>query len=148
MWKKLDIDDLRTILSEDEIERLQTISVDDEISSVVNDSIDMISDTWRGALAAKGRTIDVRDHYTPSEYRYWILVHARYAMWTRFPNAPDIALDKAREAEYKKALEILKDPFLDVVPPDYGDDPELSATVDKSSSIFVPPMRFQPWYLG
>ena len=54
MWKRLNIDDLRTILSEDEIERLNTLSVDDSIESVVNDGIDLIYDMWRGALSAKG----------------------------------------------------------------------------------------------
>ena len=57
MWKRLNIDDLRTILSEDEIERLNTLSVDNSIESVVNDGIDLISDMWRGALQAKGYTI-------------------------------------------------------------------------------------------
>lgn len=101
MWKKLDINDLRTILSEDELDKLRTLSLDAEIDNIVNDGLNLISDTWRGALGAKGYTLDIRAHYTPPEYRYWILTHARYAIWTRFPNTPGIALDKAREAEYK-----------------------------------------------
>lgn len=151
MWKKLDINDLRTILSEDELERLQTLSINpDEMENIVNAGIDLVSDTWRGALGAKGYTLDVRDHYTPPEYRYWILTHARYAVWTRFPNTPDIALDKAREAEYKQALALLKDPYLDVSKPDYSDEPGLSAesTTIGGASIFVPPMRFNAWYIN
>lgn len=149
MWKRLNIDDLRAILSEDELDRLENLSVKDDISSVVNAGMDLVSDTWRGALGAKGYLVDVRDHYTPPEYRYWILVHARWAIWTRFPMTPDIALDKARENEYKKALDILKDPFINVSKPDYSDDPELSSmTQTTESSIFLPPMRFTPWYLS
>lgn len=148
MWKKLDINDLRTILSEDEIQRLQTLSLEDDFEDVLNRGMDIVSDMWRGALAAKGYTIDVRDHYTPPEYAYWILIHARFALWTRFPQTPDFALDKAREAEYKKALEILHNPFINVSAPDYSEDPSLSAQSQTigADSITVPPMRFMPWY--
>lgn len=120
MWKRLNIDDLRTILSEDEIERLNTLSVDNSIESVVNNGIDLISDMWRGALSAKGYTLSKDAYSTPPEYRYWILIHARWAIWTRFPNTPDIALDKAREAEYKQAMELLKNPYINVSKPDEG----------------------------
>lgn len=148
MWKKLTIDDLRTILSEDELERLKNISVDGDIENIVNNGLDLVSDTWRGALGARGYTLDVRSHYTPPEYHYWVLTHARWAIWTRFPNTPEIALDKAREIEYKKAMELLKNPYLDVSKPDYSDDPTLSGdTAFGADSITVPPLRFRDWYL-
>lgn len=77
-------------------------------------------------MLAKGVTVDERDHYTPASYRYWILVMARHAVWTRFPNTPAYALDDARREEYKKALEMLASPTLAAEKPDYSDDPELS----------------------
>lgn len=145
MWKRLNIDDLRTILSEDEIERLNTLSVDDSIENVVNNGIDLISDMWRGALSAKGYTLSKDEYSTPPEYRYWILIHARWAIWTRFPNTPDIALDKAREAEYKQAMELLKNPYINVSKPDgEGDKDEDIGT----GGIYVPPQRFPAWYYG
>ena len=84
-----------------------------------------MADAWRGAWQAKGYQIDVRDHYVAPEYTYYVLVHARYAIWTRFPNAPAYALDEARKAEYDKALELLKSPYIGTSKPDYTDDPEI-----------------------
>lgn len=141
-WKRLTTNDLRTLLSEDEVEKLTELAT---LSSGVDvqNAIDMVSDTWRGALQAKGVTIDVRDHYTPASYRYWILVHARWAVWTRFPGTPAYALDDARKDEYKKALEILGSAQLAAEKPDYSDDPELSGYVDANEgSILVPMQRF------
>ena len=145
MWKRLNIDDLRTILSEDEIERLNTLSVDASIENVVNNGIDLISDMWRGALSAKGYTLSKVEYSTSPEYRYWILIHARWAIWTRFPNTPDIALDKAREAEYKQAMELLKNPYINVSKPD--DEGEEDNDIG-TNGIYVPPQRFPAWYYG
>lgn len=107
MWKKLDISDLRKILSEDEVQKLSTISISTtDFEQTVNDVLDVVSDTWRGMLLGKSVAIDIREHYTPSSLAYWILIQARYTLWTRFPNSPDIALDAARQKEYEKSLEI------------------------------------------
>lgn len=85
----------------------------------------------------------------PSEYWYYILVHARHAVWTRFTHSNDIALDERRMDEYKKAMELLKSPWLDVSEPDYEHSPLNPANSGaKKSSIFLPPMRFEPWYNG
>lgn len=141
-WKRLTTDDLRTLLSEDEVEKLSELAT---LSSGVDvqNAIDIVSDTWRGALQAKGVTLDVREHYTPASYRYWILVHARWAVWTRFPGTPAYALDDARKDEYKKALEILASPSLAAEKPDYSDDPSLSSlTVSSTGSFLVPWQHF------
>ena len=105
-WKQLTINDLKTILSEDEITTLNTMSVEEDKTDIVNDCMNMIADMWRGAIAAKGYTLDTRDHYIPSEYVYWVLVHCRYAVWTRFPMSPSVGLDEARQKEYEKALDL------------------------------------------
>lgn len=137
-WKRLTTNDLRTILSEDEVEKLNDLATLSAGVDVQN-GIDIVSDTWRGALLAKGVTVDERDHYTPASYRYWILVMARHAVWTRFPNTPAYALDDARREEYKKALEMLASPTLAAEKPDYSDDPELSGkTFTQDSSLIVP----------
>lgn len=96
MWKKLDIDDLKMLLAQDEIDKLNELSLDSEISAVIDDTIEMVSDVWRGALGAKGYTLDVREHFIPPSYKYWVLVHARHACWSRFPNSNVIAMDEVR----------------------------------------------------
>ena len=61
-WNSLDIDDLRYILSEEETKRLNEYSVLSGMTEIVNGTIAMVSDTWRGALAAKGYKLDKRPH--------------------------------------------------------------------------------------
>lgn len=147
MWKALDISDLRLILSEDETRQLNTYSVDESMTAVINDTMNMVSDAWRGALSAKGYALDAREHYTPGSYAYYILVHCRWAVWTRFPNSKTIALDDARKQEYEKALELLKDPILDVDPvtPE-GQAGDENATGTGAGSIRVPWNRIPQWY--
>lgn len=53
-WQKLDIHDIRECLSEDEVEKLNELSVNPEISDIINTVMETISQTWRGALKAKG----------------------------------------------------------------------------------------------
>ena len=155
MWAQLNIDDLRKILSEDEIEKLNTLSIGEGITDLINSQIDLISDTWRGALQGKSYTMDIRDHYTPSEYHYWILVHARWAIWTRFPNSINVGLDEARKNEYDKCLELLNSPSLHVSSPEWEyssnnpanwsesqSDQSEGFINNQSSSIYVPFLRF------
>lgn len=148
MWKALDINDLRLILSEDETAQLNQYSLDQSMTAVINDTMNMVSDAWRGALSAKGYALDAREHYTPGSYAYYILVHCRWAVWTRFPNSKTIALDDARKQEYEKALELLKDPILDVDPvtPE-GQAGDENAIGTGAGSIRVPWNRIPQWYL-
>ena len=118
MWKQLTVDDLRLILSEDEITRLNSISKSQEINSIIQDTLDLVADTWRGAIISKGYDYDIREHYIPLSYSYWILVHARYVVWTRFPKSPNIALDSARQSEYEKALDLLEKMYIGADIPD------------------------------
>ena len=86
----------------------------------------------------------------PSEYWYYILVHARHAVWTRFTNSTNISLDDRRMDEYKKAMELLEDPWLNVSKPDWQYSPENpeNQTSHSPAKIFLPPLRFPPWYGG
>ena len=148
-WKPLTIDDLMQLLSEDETKQLNTYSLDDRISAVIDGTIDLVADTWRGAFAAKGYKVDTRDHFIPSSYAYYVLVHARHAVWTRFPNSETIALDDRREDEYEKAMELLKDPYIgtDAPDPEYDPSKEADGPGSGSGSIIVPEHRFDQWYL-
>lgn len=142
MWKRLDIHDLQKILSKDEYDRLEQVSVDESFENVVQDGLDLIADQFRGAFRAKGYDIDVRDHYMPPEYHYPALVLARYAIWTRFPNTPDYALDKAREKAYDNAQELLKNPYIGTSKPDYSDDPSIDPGPRQDGAVAMPFLRF------
>lgn len=147
-WKKLEMNDLRLVLSEDEMEKLNELSLDESITAVIDDTIELVSDVWRGALKAKGMEIDPRDGYTPSTYWYWVLCHARYACWSRFPNSSVIAIDEVRKEEMKRAMDLLKEPYLDVdavewTLPDGSPNPDLSAYQPSlGSQLTTPWLRF------
>ena len=158
MWTQLTITDLQIILSQDEIDALNTLSLDPSKTHVVQDMIDMASDLYRGAFISKSYEIDTREHYTPSNYRHFILVYARWAIWTRFPMSPSIALDDARKAEYELACDMLKDPMLGVDKPDWehsNKNPENpdNAGQQQGGSIGIPFLRmdaslYDGWYNG
>ena len=147
MWTQLTITDLQIILSQDEVDALNTLSLDPSKTRVVQDMIDMASDLYRGAFISKSYEIDTREHYTPSNYRHFILVYARWAIWTRFPMSPSIALDDARKAEYELACDMLKDPMLGVEKPEWEhsskniDNPDNQGQVS-GGSIKLPFLRF------
>ena len=143
-WKRLTVTDLQKLLSNDEYERLKSLSVDDTIENVVQSGMDLIADQCRGAFIAKGYDVDVREHYLPPEYHYAALVLSRFAVWTRFPNAPDYALDDARKKAYEDASELLKNPYIGTSKPDYTDDPSIKPDDGKNNdgSIAMPFLKF------
>lgn len=146
-WKHLNHRDLALILSADEMDKLRTLSRDDDWADIVDACMDSVADTWRGMLQAKGFEFDVREHFIPSSYQYWVLVHCRHAVWTRFPHSTDIALDTRRLDEYENALRFFKDP---PIGPDTPDPENSSASPINGSmgnaSIAVGPHRFPPWF--
>ena len=143
-WKQLTIDDLRLVLSEDEVDKLNEVSLDPSLSTVIQDQLDMVSDAYRGSWRSKGYTIDVRDHYVAPEYRNAVLNYARFQIFTRFPMTPSFALDENRKKQYEEATELLKNPYIGVSKPDYSDDPELSNMTqhDYDAAISMPWLKF------
>lgn len=155
MWKKLTIDDLRLVLSEDETEKLSTISLDSSVSAnVIQNQLDMVTDMFRGAWQAKGYNVDIRDHYCAPEYITPVLNYARWQIFTRFPMTEDYSLSEPRKAGYEEAVELLKNPYVGTSRPDYSDDPDLSGRTDLNSthddSIKIPFQRFpsEIWEYG
>ena len=118
-WKQLTTDDLKQILSEDEINTLNTVSVDSKRTDIVQNAINLVADMFRGAFIAKGYAVDVRDNYVPSGYVLPVLQYARYVAWTRFPSSPDIALDEARKEDVKRLEALLKNPYIGVEKPEW-----------------------------
>lgn len=135
MWKRLQTDDLKKILSDDEVKRLTEVSTDNP--QVVQDAIDLVADMVRGAFRAKGFQVDSRDHYLPDSYALPALQYARYVAWSRFPNSPYIALDEVRR-DVEMVKELLQDPWIDPEPPDDPPTPEQG----QSGSIVLPFLRF------
>ena len=143
-WKKLTTDDLKMILSEDEVTTLNTTSVDGNITDIVQNAIDLVSDMFRGAFRAKGYAVDIRDNYIPSGYVLPVLQYARYVAWSRFPNSPSIALDEVRKEDVKRLQELLKNPYIGVEKPEWehsSDNPEVTGS-SSTGSISLPFLRF------
>ena len=143
-WKKLTTDDIKMILSEDEVTTLNTTSVDKDITDIVQNAIDLVADMFRGAFIAKGYAVDVRDNYVPSGYVLPVLQYARYVAWSRFPNSPGIALDEVRKEDVKRLQELLKNPYIGVEKPEWehsSDNPEVTG-LSSTGSISLPFLRF------
>lgn len=152
-WKRLEVNDLKTILSQDEIDTLDSFSVDSQISSVVQNSIDLVANMFRGAFIAKGYEIDVRENYVPNSYFLPVLQLARETAWSRFPNSPRIALDDVRKEEVKRLYELLKNPYIGTDKPEWehsSENPEVTGS-SNAGSITLPFLRFDEqlyWFNG
>lgn len=145
-WKQLTYDDMRLYLAKDELERLQNASIDADLSTVVNDTLDLVADTYRGAWLAKGYDIDSRDHYICTTYAPFVLAYARWTLWNRFPDAGAYALTETRKDEWQLAADLLKNPYIGVEKPTsedpgHPDDPNPLA---KDPSITIPWLRLPP----
>ena len=79
-WKHLTIDDLKLVLAQDEVSTLEARSV--EITDIINKQRDIVADMFRGAWAAKGYKLDIREHYVAPEYVIPVLNYARWQIWT------------------------------------------------------------------
>lgn len=145
-WKQLTYDDMRLYLAKDELERLQNASIDVDLSSVVNDTLDLVADTYRGAWLAKGYDIDSRDHYICTTYAPFVLAYARWTLWNRFPDAGAYALTETRKDEWELAAGLLKNPYIGVEKPTSEDPghPDDPTPLAKDPSITIPWLRLPP----
>lgn len=147
-WTQLQYEDMRLYLAKDELEKLQNASIDEDLTDVVNQTLDLVSDAFRGAFIAKGYQVDNREHYTPSSYKPFILAYARWTLWNRFPMANNYALSETRKDEWKIAADLLKNPYIgtDPIPPEGSgtepDDPVSHLSAD--AAITVPWLRIEP----
>lgn len=121
MWLKLTPDLLRTHLAEPEIAALETAATTADVDNILAEETHNIAEAWRGRLR-KGMAIDKRTDYVPSELLTFILVHVRFASYTRLPNMETL-LDKLRQEEWRRANQIFDDPnLIDIEPPEEPDD--------------------------
>lgn len=139
MWKRLEVSDLKKILSDDEISTLQTTSTESE--DVAQEVLDLVADMFRGAMRAKSFKLDKREHYTPSAYWLKILQCAREIIWTRFPNSDVIAIDKLREQSAKSLDDLLKNVYISPDLPD-AEYAEEDQTAISAGKLQLPFLRF------
>jgi hypothetical protein len=143
MWKLITVNDLRKYMAEPEIVKLSTLVKDNEQQTILLDTIQLVSEAWRGALSTK-HVVDSSAYYIPTEYEIFILAHIRYEVWTRIPNSGSIGLDERRLKAYDKAMELFDNPTIRTSDP----DPENSPEGYDDPSIIVAPYRIYPSYTG
>lgn len=147
-WKHLTIDDLKLVLAQDEVSTLEARSV--EITDIINKQLDIVADMFRGAWAAKGYKLDIREHYVAPEYVIPVLNYARWQIWTRFPATENISLAENRKAGYDEAVKLLENPYIGTSDPYDPTDPDNPNENDKikDSAISMPYLRFDDPYFG
>lgn len=147
-WKHLTIDDLKLVLAQDEVSKLEERSV--EITDIINKQLDIVADMFRGAWAAKGYKLDIREHYVAPEYVIPVLNYARWQIWTRFPATENISLAENRKAGYDEAVTLLENPYIGTSDPYDPTDPDNPNENDKikDSAISMPYLRFDDPYIG
>lgn len=123
MWLKLTPELLKTHLADSEQEALNMTAVESE--NILAQECHNIAEAWRGRLK-KLTIIDKRADYVPSELLQFILIHVRYASFTRLPQMESL-LDKLRQEEWRRANQIFDDPTLIAIEepedPDEESDP-------------------------
>lgn len=123
MWLKLTPELLKTHLADSEQEALNMTAVESE--NILAQECHNIAEAWRGRLK-KLTIIDKRADYIPSELLQFILIHVRYASFTRLPQMESL-LDKLRQEEWRRANQIFDDPTLIAIEepedPDEESDP-------------------------
>lgn len=151
MWQALEFNNLKTVLAKDEISKLTELQ--DEDNAIIEETLILVADMFRGAIKSKGMKLSTAEHTIPSSYRLAALIIARRQVWTRFPNSQDYALDDIRQKEVEWAEHILKTvPYdIDDIPweddPDNPENPEYKEQ-DLQGSIQVPYLRFPQYPYG
>lgn len=94
-WIRPTVEDLKLVLSQEEIDKLAEVSV--EMEDVIQKQLDSVADLFRSAYLSRGYVIDIRDHYIDAGYLIPLLNYARFQIFTRFPMTGDYALDENRK---------------------------------------------------
>lgn len=104
MWIKLSPELLRTHLAATEIAALSNVQVPFDVDAILQDECHNISEAWRSKIRLF-HSIDKRENYVPESLLEYILIHLRYACYTRLPSMGDL-LDDLRRREWERANEI------------------------------------------
>lgn len=117
MWIKLTSEDLKKILSQDEIDILDNAS--STLQQQIDDAIDLVSAQLRGAMIGKSFEMDIRDYYVPQSYSLAVLTVSRAICWSRFPMSPAIAMDELRQKELEYYRDLIKNPTFGADKPEW-----------------------------
>ena len=118
-WIKLDPPLLKTHLAVAEIAALANVQVPFDVDRILADECRNIANAWRSKIRLF-HSIDKRDNYVPESLLEYILIHVRYAAYTRLPAMGEL-LDDLRRAEWSRANDVLDNIrkwFIDPVDPE------------------------------
>jgi len=105
MWIELTPQLLKTHLAAAEIAALANVQVPFDVDRILADECRNIANAWRSKIRLF-HSIDKRDNYVPESLLEYILIHVRYAAYTRLPAMGEL-LDDLRRAEWSRANEIM-----------------------------------------
>ncbi len=116
MWVELTPTLLKTHLAQAEIQALDSVQVPLSVDEILADECTNIANAWRGKIRLF-HAVDKRSNYVPESLLEYILIHLRYACYTRLPAMGDL-LDELRRREWERSNDIfdnLKKMFIDEV---------------------------------
>lgn len=105
MWIELTPSLLKTQLAKDEITALSATQVPGNVEQILSDECTNIANAWRGKISLF-HAVDKRNNYVPKSLLEFILVHLRYACYTRLPAMGEL-LDELRRAEWNRANDVM-----------------------------------------
>lgn len=104
-WVELTPTLLKTHLAATEIAALSNIQVPFDVEKILSDECANIANIWRSKIRLF-HSVDKRDNYVPESLLEYILIHLRYACYTRLPQMGEL-LDELRRAEWNRANDVL-----------------------------------------
>ena len=104
-WTELTPQLLKTHLAAAEIAALANVQVPIDVDKILADECTNIANAWRGKIRLF-HAVDKRKNYVPESVLEYILIHLRYACYTRLPAMGEL-LDDLRRAEWNRANDVL-----------------------------------------
>jgi hypothetical protein len=105
MWVLLSPELLKTHLAREEIAALATVQVPIDVDRILADECTNIANAWRSKIRLF-HAIDKRADYVPESLLEFILIHLRYACYTRLPAMGEL-LDDLRRREWERANDVM-----------------------------------------
>jgi hypothetical protein len=104
-WIQLTPELLKTHLAKDEILALSTIQLPNNVDEIIADECTNVANAWRGKIRVF-HPVDRRANYVPESLLEYILIHLRYACYTRLPAMGEL-LDELRRREWDRANDVM-----------------------------------------
>lgn len=104
-WVELTPQLLKTHLAAAEIAALANVQVPITVDRILADECKNIANAWRSKIRLF-HAIDKRADYVPESLLEYILIHLRYACYTRLPAMGEL-LDDLRRREWERANDVM-----------------------------------------